>query len=154
MAAMTQRVQFFTRADESQRRALDRAGDRAVLCQLLARDGRRHLFDLLVEAYHADAREELCDRTGIPHHILLGWLSVVDLLRVAEIGERSAQLLIRGGVSTVCQLARANGYLLERRLRRLSRSEPTHGRRRSAPSRATVALWIERARSLPPGTEV
>ena len=77
---------------------------------------------------------------------ILSWVDRTDLMRVYGIGEEYSDLLQKAGVTTVAELARCDPSDLHERIRDLNVARRLV---RRAPSRGTVAQWVEAAKALP-----
>lgn len=92
-------------------------------------------------------REELEEKTGIAHKLILAWVNRADLMRIKGVGEEYADLLEESGVDTVKELRNRNPQNLHQALREANEQKK---RVRRLPGLDQVAGWVEQARSLPP----
>jgi predicted flap endonuclease-1-like 5' DNA nuclease len=92
-------------------------------------------------------RGDLADATGISGKLILEWVNHVDLMRLDGVGSEYADLLEAAGVDSPLELARRNATNLARTFQELDAARPDMVRR--VPSEATVAGWVEQAKSLP-----
>ena len=102
--------------------------------------------DLLQQAGTRRGREQLGASTGISHSQILEWTNHVDLYRVSGVGSEYADLLEAAGVDSVAELAQRNAKNLSETFGELDLARNTV---RNIPSEATVAGWIEQAKTLP-----
>ena len=94
----------------------------------------------------AKGREEIEERSGIAHRLILKWVNQCDLYRVKGVGEEYAELLQVAGVDTVPELAQRKAEHLRARL-----AEANVKKRcvRQLPAVTAVDRWIKQAKSLP-----
>ena len=90
-------------------------------------------------------RKELEEKTEIGHEYILDWVNRADLMRVRGIGEEYSDLLEKGGVDTVAELAQRNADNLHEKLLQVNADKRLV---RRPPSRGMVAQWIESAKTL------
>lgn len=102
--------------------------------------------DLLERGATTAGRKALEDATGISHARILEWTNHADLMRIDGVGSEYADLLEAAGVDTVPELARRNAANLAITFQELDAARPNWIRR--VPGEATVAGWIEQAKSL------
>ena len=84
--------------------------------------------------------------TGISGKLILEWVNHVDLMRLDGVGSEYADLLEAAGVDSPAELAHRNPANLAQTFQELVAARP--GTVRRIPSEATVAGWIEEAKSL------
>ncbi|MBE2222197.1 MAG: DUF4332 domain-containing protein [Anaerolineae bacterium] len=101
---------------------------------------------LLEAAATPNGREELEEKTGISHKLIMKWLQAADLYRIKGIGTQYAELLVTAGVNTVLELAQRNPENLYQTL--LEVNEEKH-HVREVPSQNMVTSWVEQAKELP-----
>ena len=102
---------------------------------------------LLEEGATPNGRQELEEKTGIGHKLILEWVNLADLMRISGVGEEYADLLEEAGVDTVKELRRRNAANLHAAMAEVN-GEKNLVRR--LPSQKQVADWIEQAKTLPP----
>jgi predicted flap endonuclease-1-like 5' DNA nuclease len=108
--------------------------------------GVRTTDDLLEQGGSASGRERLAGDTGLTTGQLLEWVNHVDLMRLDGVGSEYADLLEAAGVDSCAELARRNPANLAQTFAELDAARPNWIRR--VPGEATVAGWIEQAKSL------
>jgi predicted flap endonuclease-1-like 5' DNA nuclease len=91
-------------------------------------------------------RQEIAEKTGISHKLILEWVNRVDLFRVKGIGEEYSDLLEAAGVDTIPELAQRNAENLYAKLEEVNDAKRLV---RRLPTLAQVANWIEQAKALP-----
>lgn len=92
------------------------------------------------------SREELAEKTGISHKLIMKWIHAADLYRVKGVGTQYAELLDIAGVNTVLELAQRNPDNLHQTLIEVN-DEKHHVR--EVPSLNMVTSWVEQAKELP-----
>ena len=92
-------------------------------------------------------RQELEEKTGISHKLILEWVNLADLMRIKGVGEEYSDLLEEAGVDTVKELRHRNPDNLHAALLEANAQKKLV---RQVPSRNQVADWIEQAKTLPP----
>jgi predicted flap endonuclease-1-like 5' DNA nuclease len=111
----------------------------------LADAGVRTTEDLLEQGGSQSGRERLAKATGLTAGQLLKWVNHVDLMRLDGVGPEYADLLEAAGVDSCAELAQRNPANLARTFQEVDAARPNWVRR--VPSEATVAGWVEQARS-------
>lgn len=106
--------------------------------------------ELLETARRPSGRHTLATRTGIPEARILKWANMADLFRVSGIAGQYAELLEATGVDSVKELRNRNAENLAAKLAKVNEERSLC---RRCPSAATVADWIDQAKSLPPVLE-
>ena len=86
------------------------------------------------------------EKSGISAERVLDWVNRADLMRIEGIGEEYSDLLERGGVDTVKELARRNPENLRAKLAEVNAEENLV---RRLPSFAQTRGWINQAQALP-----
>jgi predicted flap endonuclease-1-like 5' DNA nuclease len=102
--------------------------------------------DLLEQGGSAAGRETLAAATGLSTGQILKWVNHVDLMRLDGVGSEYSDLLEAAGVDSCAELARRNPANLAQTFLELDAARPNWIRR--VPGEATVAGWIEQAKSL------
>jgi predicted flap endonuclease-1-like 5' DNA nuclease len=92
-------------------------------------------------------RQELEEKTGIAHKLILEWVNLADLMRIKGVGEEYSDLLEEASVDTVKELRHRNPDNLHAALLEVNAQKKLV---RQVPSRNQVADWIEQAKTLPP----
>ena len=92
-------------------------------------------------------RQELEEKTGIGHKLILEWVNLADLMRIRGVSEEYADLLEEAGVDTVKELRNRNAANLYAALNTTNEAKKLV---RRLPTEAQVAVWIEQAKALPP----
>ena len=111
------------------------------------RDAGIGSLEALLEAGATPAgRRELHETTGIGDEYILDWVNRADLMRIDGVGEEYSDLLERGGVDTVVELAQRNPENLYQKLIEVNDEEALV---RRPPSQAMVADWVQQAKALP-----
>jgi predicted flap endonuclease-1-like 5' DNA nuclease len=113
--------------------------------------GVRTTDDLLTKGGPRAGRDALAASTGISPKLLLEWVNLADLLRIDGVGQEISDLLEAAGVDSPAELAQRNAANLATTFAELDAARPNVVRR--VPSEATVAGWIQQAKSLPPAVE-
>jgi predicted flap endonuclease-1-like 5' DNA nuclease len=92
-------------------------------------------------------RQQVEEKSGIGHALILEWVNLADLMRIKGIGEEYSDLLEEAGVDTVKELRNRVPENLHAALvktndaKRLVRRLPTLG---------MVSDWVQQAKVLPP----
>lgn len=91
-------------------------------------------------------RQEIEEKSGIAHKLILKWVNQCDLYRIKGVGGEYAELLEVSGVDTVPELAQRKAEHLRARM-----AEANAKKRyvRQLPAVAAVDRWIKHAKSLP-----
>lgn len=101
---------------------------------------------LLERGATSKGRQELEEKTGIAHKLIMNWVNRADLFRIPGVGEEYSDLLEATGVDTVAELAQRNPENLYQALT-VKNDEKNLVRR--LPSQKQVADWVEAAKGLP-----
>ena len=91
-------------------------------------------------------REELAERTGISHKLILEWVNLADLFRIKGVGEEYSDLLEEAGVDTIPELAQRNAENLYAKLHEVNAAKELV---RRLPTQSQVADWIAQAKKMP-----
>jgi len=102
--------------------------------------------DLLESGATPHGRQELAEKTGISHKLILEWVNLSDLFRIKGIGEEYSDLLEEAGVDTVVELSRRNAINLHTKILEVNEAKKLV---RRTPSQAMVESWIRGAKDLP-----
>jgi predicted flap endonuclease-1-like 5' DNA nuclease len=117
------------------------------IAALLKSDGIRTTVGLLRSAKTPKQRLKIATKIGAPEKNVLDWVTAADRMRIKGVGWEYAELLCAAGVRTVNELRFRNaGRLAAAMAEANSRLKLV----RVLPSEATVARWIEAAKTLPP----
>jgi len=104
-------------------------------------------IEALLEAGAApERRKALEEATGIGHEYILDWVNRADLMRIRGVGEEYSDLLEKGGVDTVVELAQRNADNLYQKLLEVNAEKKLV---RRPPSSRAVAQWVQQAKALP-----
>lgn len=91
-------------------------------------------------------RQEIEEKSGIAHRLILKWVNQCDLYRIKGVGGEYAELLELSGVDTVPELAQRKAAHLRARM------AEANARKRCVlqlPAMTAVDRWIKQAKSLP-----
>ncbi|MGE3166876.1 MAG: DUF4332 domain-containing protein [Planctomycetota bacterium] len=113
----------------------------SVYAHKLAAVGIQTTADLLVMCQTQAARTATSALTGVSAARLERWMRMADLMRLSEVGGRSARRLLAAGVNGLEELAKRSADELEGCLAKFA--EPAD----VTLDRAFVARWIDRARA-------
>jgi hypothetical protein len=91
-------------------------------------------------------REEIEEKTGIPHAHILRWVNHADLIRIVGVAEQFAELLEASGVDSIPELSQRVAENLHAKM--LETNEKKKLVRR-LPTVSQVSTWIEQCKSLP-----
>ena len=104
--------------------------------------------EALLEAGATPAgRQELEEKTGIGHALILEWVNLADLMRIKGIGEEYSDLLEEAGVDTVKELRHRVPENLHQKVVEINEAKKLV---RRLPTLQMVADWVEQAKTLPP----
>ena len=111
------------------------------------RDAGISTIEALLEAGAApEGRKALEEATGIGREYILDWVNRADLMRIRGVGEEYSDLLEKGGVDTVVELAQRNADNLYQKLIEVNAEKKLV---RRPPSSRAVAQWVQQAKALP-----
>jgi len=125
---------------------MDIEGIGEVYAQKLKEAGIGTVEALLAAGASPKGRQELAEKTGIDHTLILKWINRADLFRVKGIGEEYSDLLDAAGVDTVPELAKRNAENLHAKLGEVNEAKKLV---RRLPTLTQVTDWIEQAKALP-----
>jgi predicted flap endonuclease-1-like 5' DNA nuclease len=108
--------------------------------------GVKTVDDLLERGASAKGREELEEKSGIGHALILKWVNRVDLYRINGVGSEYSDLLEVAGVDTVPELAQRNPTNLTETL---AEANAARNLVRKLPTVDQVTDWVEQAKKLP-----
>lgn len=101
---------------------------------------------LLKRGATPQGRQEIAERTGISHKLILEWVNLGDLFRIKGIGEEYSDLLEEAGVDTVVELAQRNAENLFKKLAEVNAQKKLV---RRLPTLKQVEDWVAQAKQLP-----
>lgn len=116
-----------------------------VYAAKLGEAGVRTTDDLLEQGGSAAGREKLAEAAGVSTGQILKWVNHVDLMRLDGVGSEYSDLLEAAGVDSCAELARRNPANLAQTFAELDAARPNWIRR--VPGEATVAGWVEQAKT-------
>ena len=125
---------------------LDVEGIGPVYAQKLKDAGIGSTDTLLKIGSTPKGRQEIADKSGIAHSLILEWVNHVDLFRIKGVHEEYSDLLEEAGVDTVPELAKRNADHLFDALVKTNLEKKLV---RKMPTKNQVADWIEQAKKLP-----
>ncbi len=125
---------------------LDVEGIGPVFAQKLKDAGIGSTDTLLKIGSTPKGRQEIADKSGISHSLILEWVNHVDLFRIKGVHEEYSDLLEEAGVDTVPELAKRNPDNLFEALVKTNQEKKLV---RKMPTKNQVAGWIEQAKKLP-----
>jgi predicted flap endonuclease-1-like 5' DNA nuclease len=94
-----------------------------------------------------NGRQDLEEKTGIGHKLILEWVNLADLMRINGVGEEYADLLEEAGVDTVKELRNRNPDNLHAALLETNEQKRLV---RQVPGPNQVSDWVKQAQALPP----
>jgi predicted flap endonuclease-1-like 5' DNA nuclease len=122
-------------------------GIASVYAQKLRKGGVRTVEALLAQGATPGGRQQIEERTGIGHALVLEWVNLADLMRIKGIGEEYSDLLEEAGVDTVKELRnRVPEHLHEA----MVKTNEAKNLVRRLPTLKMVRDWVEQAKRLPP----
>ncbi len=124
---------------------IDIEGIGPVYAEKLASAGVETTEGLLREAGTSKGREELAAKIGVDTARVLEWVNRADLMRVRGVGSEYSDLLEAAGVDSPLELARRNAANLHAAMAEINAAKKLV---RQLPSEATVAGWVEHAKTL------
>ena len=125
---------------------LDVEGIGPVYAQKLKDAGIGSTDTLLKIGSTPKGRQEITEKSGISHSLILEWVNHVDLFRIKGVQEEYSDLLEEAGVDTVPELAQRNPDHLFEALVKTNQEKKLV---RKMPTKNQVAGWIEQAKKLP-----
>jgi predicted flap endonuclease-1-like 5' DNA nuclease len=118
-----------------------------VYAQQLRKGGVRTVEALLAQGATPGGRQQIEERTGIGHALVLEWVNLADLMRIKGVGEEYSDLLEEAGVDTVKELRnRVPEHLHEA----MVKTNEAKSLVRRLPTPKMVRDWVEQAKRLPP----
>ena len=125
---------------------IDIEGIGPVYAEKLAGIGIATVAALLKAGASPKGREELAEKTGISHKLILEWVNLADLFRIKGVGEEYSDLLEEAGVDTIPELAQRNAENLYAKLQETNAAKELV---RRLPTQSQVADWIAQAKKMP-----
>jgi predicted flap endonuclease-1-like 5' DNA nuclease len=125
---------------------IDVEGIGPVFAGQLEAIGVKTTDNLLERGATPKGREELEEKSGIGHALILKWVNRVDLYRINGVGSEYSDLLEIAGVDTVPELAQRNAANLTETL---AEANAARNLVRKLPTLAQVTDWIDQAKALP-----
>ena len=117
-----------------------------IFAQKLQAAGVNTTDDLLDRGGNKAGRASLASASGLTETQLLEWVNHADLMRINGVASEYADLLEAAGVDSCAELAQRNAANLAQTFQELDAARPNWIRQ--IPSEATVAKWIEEAKSM------
>jgi predicted flap endonuclease-1-like 5' DNA nuclease len=117
-----------------------------VYAQKLREAGIGTIEALLEAGASPKGRQELAEKAGIGHKLILEWINHADLFRIKGIGEEYSDLLEEAGVDTIPELAQRKAENLFAKLGEVNEAKKLV---RRLPTLTQVTDWIEQAKILP-----
>jgi predicted flap endonuclease-1-like 5' DNA nuclease len=117
-----------------------------VYAQKLRQAGIATTEALLRAGASPKGRQEIAEKAGIGHALILEWVNHVDLFRIKGVSEEYADLLEEAGVDTVPELAQRKAENLHAALGEVNAQKKLV---RRLPALSQVSDWIEQAKALP-----
>jgi predicted flap endonuclease-1-like 5' DNA nuclease len=108
--------------------------------------GIKTVDDLLARGATAKGRQEVEEKSGIGHALILKWVNRVDLYRIKGVGSEYSDLLEVAGVDTIPELAQRNPANLTETL---AEANAARNLVRKLPTVDQVTDWVEQAKKLP-----
>jgi predicted flap endonuclease-1-like 5' DNA nuclease len=90
-------------------------------------------------------REDLAEKTGISHTLILKWVNRADLARIKGVGSEYADLLEIAGVDTVVELGKRVPANLYKKMDEINAEKKLV---RKLPAESQVADWVDQAKKL------
>jgi predicted flap endonuclease-1-like 5' DNA nuclease len=118
-----------------------------VYAEKLREKGIRTIEALLEAGATPAGRQQMEEKTGIYHALILEWVNLADLMRIKGVGEEYSDLLEEAGVDTVRELRHRVPEHLHRAIVEVNEAKRLV---RRLPTPKMVANWVEQAKTLPP----
>jgi predicted flap endonuclease-1-like 5' DNA nuclease len=113
---------------------------------LKVKAGIRTTETLLKACATPKGRQELAEKTGISHKLILEWANLADLMRIKGIGEEYSDLLEEAGVDTVKELKMRVPKNLHDKMVEINHEKSLV---RRLPTLHMVESWVQQAKHLP-----
>jgi predicted flap endonuclease-1-like 5' DNA nuclease len=118
-----------------------------VYAEKLREKGIRTIEALLEAGATPAGRQQLEEKTGIYHALILEWVNLADLMRIKGVGEEYSDLLEEAGVDTVKELRHRVPQHLYQAIVEVNQAKRLV---RRLPTLKMVANWVEQAKTLLP----
>ena len=92
-------------------------------------------------------RQDLEEKSGIGHALILEWVNLADLMRIKGVGEEYSDLLEEAGVDTVKEL---RNRVPENLYEAIVKTNEVKSLVRRLPTLDMVRDWVRQAKALPP----
>ena len=92
-------------------------------------------------------RQDLEQKSGIGHALILEWVNLADLMRIKGVGEEYSDLLEEAGVDTVKEL---RNRVPENLYEAIVKTNEVKSLVRRLPTLDMVRDWVRQAKALPP----
>jgi len=92
-------------------------------------------------------RQDLEQKSGIGHALILEWVNLADLMRIRGVGEEYSDLLEEAGVDTVKEL---RNRVPENLYEAIVKTNEVKSLVRRLPTLDMVRDWVRQAKALPP----
>ena len=92
-------------------------------------------------------RQDLEQKSGVGHALILEWVNLADLMRIKGIGEEYSDLLEEAGVDTVKEL---RNRVPENLYEAIVKTNEVKSLVRRLPTLDMVRDWVRQAKALPP----
>lgn len=125
---------------------IDIEGIGEVYAHKLQDAGIKTVEQLLEQGAHPKGRDEIAEKTGISHALILRWVNHADLIRIVGVAEQFAELLEAAGVDSVPELSHRIAENLHTKLVEINEKKNLV---RRLPSVGQLASWIEQCKNLP-----
>jgi predicted flap endonuclease-1-like 5' DNA nuclease len=124
---------------------VDVEGIGEVYANKLSGIGVSTVEQLLETGKSPKGRQDLAEKTGISHTLILKWVNRADLARIKGVGSEYADLLELAGVDTVVELGKRVPANLFKKMEELNAEKKLV---RKLPAETQVADWVEQAKKL------
>jgi predicted flap endonuclease-1-like 5' DNA nuclease len=118
-----------------------------VYAEKLRGNGIRTIEALLEVGATPAGRQQMEEKTGIYHALILEWVNLADLMRIKGVGEEYSDLLEEAGVDTVRELRHRVPEHLYQAIVEVNQAKRLV---RRLPTLKMVANWVEQAKTLAP----
>lgn len=103
--------------------------------------------DLLTKCCNPAGRKNVAETTGLGESTILKWTNMADLMRISGVGPQFSELLNGAGVDTIKELRTRNAENLAATMKTVNDEKNLA---RTSPAAATVAKWVEAAKTMDP----
>jgi predicted flap endonuclease-1-like 5' DNA nuclease len=125
---------------------VDIEGVGEVYAKKLTDAGIKSVEQLLESGATPKGRDELAEKTGISHALLLRWVNHADLIRIVGVAEQYAELLEASGVDSIPELSHRVAENLHAKMVEINEKKNLV---RRLPSVGQIGSWIEQCKNLP-----